>query len=60
MRPDGPQALAYHPLCFEDKEIDAKDDKLAIKFNNDLMHQANSMNDSLRNKTKFDSIKDVN
>merc|ERR1712086_1070659 len=44
IRPDGPQALAYHPLCYEDKEIDAKDDKLATKFNNNLM------NDSFRNK----------
>merc|ERR1711971_140865 len=56
IRPDGPQALAYHPLCYEDKEIDAKDDKLATKFNNNLMQKANSMNDSFRNKTKFDSI----
>ena len=60
IRPDGPQSLAYHPLCYEDKEIVAKDDKLATKFNNTLMQKANSMNDSFRNKTKFDSIKDVN
>jgi len=60
IRPDGPQSLAYHPLCYEDKEIDAKDDKLATKFNNNLMQTANSMNDSFRNKTKFDSIKDKN
>ena len=59
IRPDGPQSLAYHPLCYEDKEIDAKDDKIATKFHN-LMQKANSMNDSFRNKTKFDSIKDMN
>ena len=60
IRPDGPQSLAYHPLCYEDKEIDAKDDKMATIFNNNLMQKANSMNDSFRNKTKFDSIKDKN
>ena len=60
IRPDGPQSLAYHPLCYEDKEIDAKDDKLATKYNNILMQTANSMNDSFRNKTEFDSIKAKN
>merc|ERR1711956_207153 len=58
IRPDGPQSLAYHPLCYVDKEIDAKDDILATKFNNNLMLKANSMNDSFRNKTK-EAIKRV-